>query len=92
MGNKLRQALLHAKKQQTLHPGQYGGLLGNDCTSITFLEEIRLDNSWVTHTPFANFNNDTVACYDRILTTLLRFTGRKFRIHQDVAFVHVMTL
>ena len=92
MGNKWRQALLHAQKQQTLHPGQYGGLPGHDCTSITFLEEIRLDYSWVTRTPFANFDNDATACYDRILTLLSSLAGRKFGIHRDVVFVHAKTL
>ena len=92
MGNKWRQALLHAQKQQTLHPGQYGGLPGHDCTSITFLEEIRLDYSWVTRTPFANFDNDATACYDRILTLLSSLAGKKFGIHCDVVFVHATTL
>ena len=27
----------------TIHRGQYGGLPGKECTTITFLEEARLD-------------------------------------------------
>ena len=92
MGNKWIQALLHAQKQQTLHLGQYDRLPGNNCTSITFLEEIRLDYSRVTQTPFANFYNNAAACYNQILTALSSLTERKFRIHQDVAFVHATTL
>ena len=67
LGCKWKEALNNAIEEQTMHSGQYGGLKGRDCTQITLLEEIRLDYSILTRTPYGNFDNDLTSCYDRIL-------------------------
>ena len=53
-----------AVKEKKLYPGQYGGLPGRDCTSLTYLEEFRFDSSLMTRHSFANFDNDATAYYD----------------------------
>jgi hypothetical protein len=91
-GAKWGKAMKEAVKEKSLHQGQYGGLPGRDCTSLTYLEEIRLDYSLITRFSFANFDNDATACYDQILCSIASLAGRKYGIHKDVIFVHAQTL
>ena len=61
-GERMRAAV----NKKTLHPGQYGGLPGRSCTSLTFFEELQFDYASLTRLSFANFDNDACSCYDRI--------------------------
>ena len=47
-GVKWGASMRNSVNDQTIHCGQYGGLPGRDCTTITFLEEARLDYSTLT--------------------------------------------
>jgi hypothetical protein len=87
-GVKWRQGMRKAIKNKTLHTGQYGGLPGRDCTSLTYLEELRLDYSLLTRFSVANFDNDATVCYDRILMPIASLAGRKYGIHKDIIFIH----
>jgi hypothetical protein len=91
-GAKWGKAMRTAVKERTLHQGQYGGLPGRDCTSLTYLEELRFDYAALTRVSFANFDNDATACYDRILCSVASLAGRKYGIHKDIIFVHAQTL
>ena len=91
-GEKWSKSMRKAVNEKTLHPGQFGGLPGRDCTSLTFLEEVRLEYSVLTRYPFSNFDNDATACYDRIVCSIASLAGKKFGIHRDVIFVHAKTL
>jgi hypothetical protein len=91
-GVKWREGMHKALKTKALHQGQYGGLPGRDCTSLTYLEELRFDYSKLTRYPVANFDNDATACYDRILCAVASLAGRKYGIHKDVIFIHAQTL
>jgi hypothetical protein len=92
MGVKWREGMQKALKLKALHQGQYGGLPGRDCTSLTYLEELRFDYAKLTRYPVANFDNDAAACYDRILCSVASLAGRKYGIHKDVIFIHAQTL
>jgi hypothetical protein len=92
LGIKWRLGMHNALRQKTLHQGQYGGLPGRDCTSLTYLEELRFNYSGLTRRSLANFDNDATAYYDRILMPIASLAGRKFGIHKDVIFVHATTL
>lgn len=91
-GAKWGASMRTAVRDRTLHQGQFGGLPGRDCTSLTFFEEIRYDYFAITRYPFTNFDNDATACYDRILCSIASICGIKYGIHQDVVFVHTKTL
>ena len=91
-GAKWGKAMRTAVKEKTLHQGQYGGLPGRDCTSLTYLEELRFDYAALTRVSFANFDNDATACYDRILCSVASLAGRKYGIHKNIIFVHAQTL
>jgi hypothetical protein len=91
-GAKWGKAMKKAVKDKSLHQGKYGGLPGRDCTSLTYLEELRFDYSLITRFSSANFDNDAAACYDRILCSIASLAGRKYGIHKDVIFVHAQTL
>jgi hypothetical protein len=91
-GVKWREGMHKALKTKALHQGQYGGLPGRDCTSLTYLEELRFDYSKLTRYSVANFDNDATACYDRILCAVASLAGRKYGIHKDVIFIHAQTL
>jgi hypothetical protein len=91
-GVKWREGMHTALRKKALHQGQYGGLPGRDCTSLTYLEELRFDYSKLTRFSVANFDNDATACYDRILCAVASLAGRKYGIHKDVIFIHAQTL
>jgi hypothetical protein len=91
-GVKWRQGMRKAIKNKTLQTGQYGGLPGRDCTSLTYLEELRLDYSLLTRFSVANFDNDATACYDIILMPIASLAGRKYGIHKDIIFIHAQML
>ena len=92
LGCKWKEALNHNINEETLHQGQYWGLKGRDCTQITLLEELQLDYSLLTRTPFRNFDNNTTVCYDRILVALSSLATQKYSIWPQVVFVHAATL
>ena len=92
LGCKWKEALKHSINEGTLHPGQYGGLKGRDCTQITLLEELRLEYSLLTRTPFGNFDNDATSCFDRILVALASLASQKYGVRPQVVFVHAATL
>ena len=50
--------MLFAQQEKSVHSGQYGGLLGQECTQITILEEFHLNVSLLTRTPLGNFESD----------------------------------
>jgi hypothetical protein len=91
-GAKWGNVMKKAVKEKTLHPGQYGGLPGRDCTSLTYLEELWFDYSLLTRYSFANFDNDATACYDRMLYSIASLAGRKYGIHKHIIFIHAQTL
>ena len=92
LGLKWKDAIHKSQRDQTLNSGQYGGCPGKDPTTVTLLEEARLDYSTLTRTPFTNFDNDASSCYDRILVSIASLVGRSFGINKDVIFVHAKTL
>ena len=59
-----RKAIQHAQQLGEINQGQYCGCPGRDCTSVTYLEELRRDISLLTCTSYTNFNNDVASCYD----------------------------
>jgi hypothetical protein len=91
-GAKWGKAMKKAVKDKSLHQGQYDGLPGRDCTSLTYLEELRFDYLLITRFSLANFDNDAAACYDHIICSIASLAGRKYGIHKDVIFVHAQTL
>ena len=70
--------MLFAQQEKAVHPGQYGGLPGRECTQITILEEFRLDVSLLTRTPFGNFDSDLRSCYDQILASISSLASQKY--------------
>ena len=56
------------------------------------MEELRLDYSQLTRTPYTNFDNDCTSNFDRILMPLASLAARGFGIHRQVVFVHANTL
>ena len=91
-GAKWGKSMKTTVQENTLHPGQYGGLPGRDCTSVTFFKELRYEYARLTRYPFSNFYNDATACYDRILLSIASLFGLKFGLHQDIVFIHETTL
>ena len=41
-----------------INQGQYGGYPDRDCTSVTYLEELRREISILTQSAYTNFDND----------------------------------
>ena len=87
-----REAIQHAQQLEKINQGQYGGCPGRDCTSVTYLEELRRDISILTQTAYANFDNDAASCYDQMLITVASISGRKYRVHKKIVYVHAATL
>ena len=92
IGAVWREAIQHAQKLGKINQGQYGGCPGRDCTSVTYLEELRRDISILTRSAYTNFDNDAASCYDRILMSVASLSGRKYGVHKKVVYVHAATL
>ena len=92
LGIKWGQCLHKAQASNHLHPGQYGSRPGRDPHAVTLMEELRLDYSLLTRTPFCNFDNDASSCYDRILLAISSLAARGLGMHRDVVFIHATTL
>lgn len=81
-----------AERENTLHPGQYGGRAGRDALIPAFIEELKNEISYASRKSLINFDNDAASCYDRIIPALASLLGRKFGLHRNVVFVHATTL
>ena len=67
---KWRDLLRTADAKQLLNEGQYGGRPGCEAQSLTLLEELKYDLSYLTRRTLFNFDNDATSCYDRIIVSL----------------------
>lgn len=89
---KWRQLLRHADERELINEGQYGGRPGCEAQSLTLLEELKYDLSYLTRRTLFNFDNDASSCYDRIVVSLASVINRKYGINAKVAAVHAATL
>ena len=89
---KWRQLLRHADTQTLLNEGQYGGRPGCEAQSLTLLEELKYDLSYLTRRTLVNFDNDATSCYDRIIVPFASLINRKYGLHSKIVAVHSDTL
>ena len=92
VGIVLKEAIQHAQQLGEIKQGPYGGCTGRDCISVTYLEELRKDILLLTRTTYSNFDNGTASCYDQILMSIASLSGRKYRVHRKIVYVHAATL
>ena len=59
-----REVIQHTQKPGKINQGQYGGCSGRDCTSVTYLEELRRDISIFTQSAYTNIDNNAASYYD----------------------------
>ena len=81
LGLKWRTAMQKSRDEDTIHRSQYGGVPGREAQTVTLLEELRLDYSLLTRTPYSNLDNDMTACYDHILMPISSMASKSFGIH-----------
>ena len=89
---KWRQLLHYADKRDTINEGQYGGRPGCEAQSLTLLEELKYDISYLSRRSLFNFDNDASSCYDRIIVPLASIINRKYGLHKKIVCVHAATL
>jgi hypothetical protein len=89
---KWRQLLRHADAKHLLNEGQYGGRPGCEAQSLTLLEELKYDLSYLTRRTLVNFDNDASSCYDRIIVSLASIINRKYGMHRKTVAIHASTL
>ena len=89
---KWRQLLRSADTKHLIHEGQYGGRPGCEAQSLTLLEELKYDLTYLTRRTLFNFDNDASSCYDRIVVPLASIINRKYGLHRQVVSVHAKTL
>ena len=78
-----REAIQHAQQLGKINQRQYGGCPGRDCTSVTYLEELKRDISIMTRTAYSNFDNDAASCYDQIHMSVASISRRKYQVHKN---------
>jgi len=76
LGCKWREVIHKAQEEGTINEGQYGGCPGREPTSLTLLEELRIDYSMLTPEQIAQFDNDASSCYYRILVARSSLASR----------------
>jgi hypothetical protein len=86
--------LLHLSDNKGLiNERQYGGRLGCEAQSLTLLEELKYDLSYLTRRTLFNFYNDATSCYDRILVPLASgVINRKYGLDRRIVAIHAKTL
>lgn len=85
--------LLHAADSRNLiNEGQYGGRPGCEAQSLTLLEELKYDLSYLTRRSLFNFDNDAASCYDRIVAPLASLINRKYGLDRRIVATHASTL
>ena len=85
--------MLHkANNDNLIHEGQYGGRPGCEAQSLTLLEELKYDLSYLTRRSLFNFDNDASSCYDRIIVPLASVINRKYGMHRSIVATHAKTL
>jgi hypothetical protein len=89
---KWRQLLHSADTSGLLHDGRLGGRPGCKAQSLTFLEELKYDISYLSRRSLFNFDNDATSCYDRIILSLALLVNRKYGQSRQVVAVHAKTL
>ena len=89
---KWRQLLQSADLLGLINEGLFGGRPGCEAQSLTFLEELKYDISFMTRRTLFNFDNDATSCYDRIIVALASLLNRKYGLHRKVVTVHASTL
>ena len=89
---KWRQLLRMADAHDLIHEGQYGGRPGCEAQSLTLLEELKYDLSYLTRRTLFNFDNDATSCYDRIVVPFASVINRKYGLNQQVVSIHAKTL
>ena len=75
-----------------INKGLFGGRPGCEAQSLTFLEELKYDISFMTRRTLFNFDNDATSCYDRIIVSLASLINRKYGLHRKVVANHASTL
>lgn len=89
---KWRQLLRAADNKDLINAGQYGGRPGCEAQSLTLLEELKYDLTYMTRRTLFNFDNDASSCYDRIVVPFASLINRKYGLHRNVVTVHANTL
>ena len=89
---KWRQLLQSADLLGLINEGLFGGRPGCEAQSLTSLEELKYDISFMTRRTLFNFDNDATSCYNRIIVALASLINRKYGLHRKVVAVHASTL
>ena len=61
---KWRHLLRHADRENLLNKGQYRSRPGCEAQSLTLLEELKYNLSYLMRWMLVNFDNDASSCYD----------------------------
>ena len=87
---KLTEAILHAQKEGIMHPGQFVGLPGRDCTEITVLKEAQMDYSLFTRLTL--WTVVLILWFAMTKYCVLSLISKKYGVNKQVIFVHAKTL
>jgi hypothetical protein len=92
LGVKWRNIIHHSLDQETLHPSQYGGLLGRKYLILVFIEEMQNEIARASWKPYIKQDFDATSSYDRIIPWMESMLSRSHGLHQNVCLVHARTL
>lgn len=87
-----RKAIQHAQQMGKINQKQYGECLGRECTSVTYLEEIRRDISILTWESYANFDDNSAFYYNQILMSVASLSRKKYGVNKKIVYVNAATL
>ena len=89
---KWKQLLKRVLDAGFINPGQNGSCPGCESTGLPFLEELKMEISYLTRYALINMDVDASSCFDRIIPALASLINRKFGMHKNVVMVHAATL
>ena len=87
-----KEATKHAVKDKTIGENQWGGVLRGSADLVALINEFIIETHRLTFHNLVILQNDTKACFDRIVNNHSTLHNRRFEIPDQVCKIHSTTL
>ena len=87
-----RKLLRKMEKDGNLHDDQHGSRPGHSAAVLPLVEELLYDSARYTRTLLVNFDNDAIACYDRIIPRVSGMTAKSYGQSNEAVYINNITL
>jgi hypothetical protein len=87
-----KRMMQHAESNNYISDSQYGGRAGRKAMDMVLQKQLKIEYAHYTKTPIATFDNDAMACYDRMIVPLTSILSQTAGIPPQAVGTLVYTL